>query len=245
MKNLLSISFKISSIILLQILLASCENNEEDQYLKDQIVGNWKSNNSYYKSYTFNDNNTFIDSAFYLYSENPSDFKVLEIISGDYLIKDGQLTFSSIQLVYYNGQDSEYSQGFSTTYDPLYNVSFDNDILILNQKDVFESINKSNSGIIGKWRHDKLVAVYDNNIENKYTGGSLYGIYDFKPDLSVKWEYDTKYDNITKTGNATTIYNLSESQLTINEWGLYNLDVSFSKSKMVWLYGDRTFERKH
>jgi hypothetical protein len=244
MKNLLSISLKTFSILVLLIIIASCEKNDEDQFLKDQIVGTWKSTNSYYKSYTFNENNTFIDTAYYLYSDNPFDYKVLEIISGDYLIKDGQLTFSNIRLVYYNGQESGYALGYSTTYDQLYNISFDNDILILNQKDVFEPINKSNSGIIGKWNHNKLVAVCDNNLENKYTGGSLYGIYDFKSDLSVNWQYETKYDNITKTGSASTNYDLSNSQLTINQWGLYNLNVSFTKTKMIWLYSDRTFQRK-
>lgn len=244
MKSLLSISLKASSIIILVIIIASCEKNEEDQFLKNQIVGTWESTNSYYKSYTFNVNNTFIDTAYYLYSDNPFDFKVLEIISGDYLIKDGQLTFSNIRLEYYNGQESEYSQGSSTTYDPLYNVSFYNDNLILNQKDIFESINKSNSGIIGEWSHDKLVAVCDKNIENKYTGGSLHGIYDFRSDLSVNWQYETKYDNITKTGSASTTYNISDSQLSINQWGLYNLNFSFTNNKMIWLYSDRTFKRK-
>jgi len=245
MKNVLTSFFKIFGILFLLITIASCEKNDEDIFLKTQILGTWKSTNSFYKSYTFNENNTFIDTAFSLKSNDPNDFKVYEIISGDYIIKDNQLTFSNIRLVYHDGLESEYLFGYSTSYDPLYNISFVNDILILNQKDIFESINKSSSGIIGKWSHDKLIAVCDKNLENPYTGGYLYGIYDFKSDLSVNWQYETKYDNITHTSNSLTDYKMSNSQLTINQWGIYDLDIIFTKNKMIWLYSDRTFERKN
>ena len=244
MKYLQPFGLKPLSVLALLIIFISCENNNDDQFLKDQIVGNWRSTNSYYKSYTFNENNTFIDTAFYLWSDDPFNFKVREIISGDYLIKDGLLTFSNIRLMYFDGQESGNVVGHSTTYDQLYNISFDNDILILNQKDIFEPINKSNSGIIGKWKHNKLVAVYDNNLANKYTGGSLYGLYDFKSDLSVTWQYEAKYDNITQSGGSSGNYDLLNSQLTINQWSLYNIDVLFTKTTMIWLYNDRTFQRR-
>jgi len=239
-----SLSLKVTSIMLLLVIFASCEKNEEDQLLKDQLVGTWKSTNSYYKSYTFNEDNTFIDTAYYLYSDNPFDFKVLAIISGDYMVENGQLNFSNIHLVYFEGQNNEYTQEYSTTYDPFYIVSSDEDILVLTQKDVFESVNKTNSGIIGKWTHDKLVAAYNKNLENKFTGGILHGVYDFKPDLSVNWQYETSYDDIVNNGNSTTTYDLTNSKLSINQWGLYDLNVSFTKNKMIWIYGDRTFQRK-
>lgn len=244
MKNLLSICFSSLSILFSLIMLPSCEKNDEDQLLKNQIIGTWKSTNSYYNSYTFYENNTFIDTAFYLYPDNPFDFKVLNIITGDYLIKDGQLSFSDIRLLYFSGQENESIIGYSTSYDPLYNISFSNNILILNQIDVFESVGFSNSGIIGKWTHDKLIAVFDKNAENKFTGGSLHGIYNFSPDLSVTWQYETRYDNITNSINTSATYNLVNSLLTINQWGLYDLNISFLKNLMIWLYPDRTFEKE-
>jgi hypothetical protein len=243
MKTLLSIRFKIFYLIILLFITASCEKSDDSQDLKDQIVGTWKSTNSYYKSYTFNDNNTFIDTTFRLKSDNPLEFYVFEIISGNYLIRDGQLTFSSIQLDYFDGQESEYVGGFSTTYDAVYNISFVNDILVLNQVDVFELVSLLNSGIIGTWNHNKLIAVYDKNLTNKFTGGTLHGIYDFKSDQSVTWQYETLYENITNTSKSSASYSVSGAHLTVNDWGLYDLNISFSKNKMVWLYPDRTFER--
>jgi hypothetical protein len=171
--------------------------------------------------------------------------EVSEIITGDYLISDGQLTFSNIRLKYVKGQESEYFAGYSTTYDAVYKVSFENDILILNQTDVFELVSLSHSGIIGKWNHNKLIAVYDSRIDNKFTGGSIYGIYDFKSDLNVDWQYKTNYDNTINTGGYSTSYNLAEKRLTINDWGVYDMNITFSKNRMVWIYNDRTFERKH
>jgi len=243
MKALLSSRFKICYLIIILFISTSCEKSDDSQGLKDQIVGTWKSTNSYFKSYTFRDNNTFIDTTFRL-EDNLFDFKVLEIISGNYLIRDGQLTLSNIQLNYFDGQDSEYVGGSSTTYDAVYNISFKNDVLVLNQVDVFELVGLSNSGIVGKWNHNKLIAVYDKNLANKSTGGTLYGIYDFKSDKSVTWQYETSYENIKNTSsNPSTAYNVSGELLTINDWGLYNLNISFSKNKMIWLYPDRTFER--
>jgi len=224
--------------------MASCEKNDESQALKDQLVGTWKSTNSYYKSYTFKDNNTFIDTAFTLTPDNIT-FKVREIISGNYLIKDGQLTFSNIQLDYFEGQESENIKGSSTMYDPVYNISFKNDILVLNQMDIFELASSSNSGIIGKWNHNKLVAAYDKTFTDKSTGGTVNGIYDFKSDQSVTWQYETLYDDFTYTGSSSATYNVFNDNLTINDWGLYDLSISFSKNKMVWLYSDLTFERRH
>jgi hypothetical protein len=244
MKDIAFRKITVYSVLIILILLVSCEKNEEDKLLKDQLIGTWKSTNSYYKSYTFNKDNTFIDTTYYLYSDNPFDFKVLEIIAGDYLVVNGQITFSNIQLSYFNGQENENNLGHSTTYDPNYNLSFEGDILVLNQKDVFEAINKTNSSILGKWSHDKLVAVYDKNLTNKSTGGTVHGIYDFKSDLSVDWQYETSYDNIVDSGNLTTVYDLTDSKLSINQWGLYNLTVSFAKNKMIWIYADRTFQRK-
>lgn len=244
MKSLQPASLKVTGILFLLIIFVSCEKNEEDKLLKDQLIGTWKSTNSYYKSYTFNKDNTFIDTAFYLQSEIPLDFKIIDVITGDYMIDNGHLTFSNIHLAYFEGQDSEYAGGYSTTYDPLYNISFEGDVLVLTQKDVFESVNITNSGIIGKWRHDKLFAVYDKNSDNKFTGGILRGVYDFKPDLSVNWQYETSYDNIVNTDNWTATYDLNNSSLSINQWGLYNLTVSYPTKMMIWIYHDRTFERK-
>jgi len=242
MKILLSIRFKIYYLGILVIIMASCEKSDDSQALKDQIVGTWKSTNSYYKSYTFNDNNTFIDTAFTL---NSTEFKVRAIISGNYLIKDGQLTFSNIQLDYFEGQDNEYVKGSSIMYDAVYDISFKNYILVLNQVDVFDLVSSSNSGIIGKWNHNKLVAAYDKDIPNKSSGGTVKGVYDFKSDQSVTWQYETSYYNFTYPGSSSASYNVSDDNLTIDDWGLYDLNISFSKSKMVWLYSDLTFERRH
>jgi len=242
MKSSPGLYLRILGILFLSILISSCEKNEDDQLIKSQLIGNWKSTNSYYKSYTFFDDNTFIDTAFCLVSENPSEFVVLEVISGDYIIANGQLKFSNIQFKYI--KDQYQKVGFSTMYDTKYIVSFDGDILVLNQEDVFESVDNSNSSIIGKWSHDKLIAVYDVDLESKFTGGTVQGLYEFKSDLSVKWQYKSLYGDIVKTGGSTTTYDLSNSCLNINGWGLYNLTVSFVKNKMIWVYGDRTFQRK-
>jgi hypothetical protein len=210
--------------------------------LKDQLLGTWKSTNSYYKSYTFNEDNTFIDTSFVL--NDQSILVPLDIISGKYSIKDGQLTFSNIYLKYSKGID-QFTAGFSTTYDPVYNVNVDGDNLTINQKDIFESLSNSNSGIIGKWRHNKLIAVYNILLENKYSGGTLNGIYDFRSDLSVNWQFDSSFEtNIVDPGNSTTTYQLTDSQLNINRWSIYNVTVAFAKNKMTWTYGNRTFQRR-
>lgn len=244
MKDPMPRNLNILIILVLLSALYSCEKNDDDQFIKDQIIGNWKSTNSYYKSYTFKENSTFIDTTFYLFSENPSIYRVKEIIAGDFKINNGQLSFSNIRLVYFNGQGNVNLLGYSTTYDPLYDISFDNDILVLNQKDIFNPLDKSTSSIIGKWKHDKLVAVYDKNLSNKFTGGYVYGIYDFKSDLTVNWQYETKYENIINTSSTSTTYDFADSRLNINQWGLYNLTISINKDKMIWLYSDRTFQKK-
>ena len=244
MKTLTGRKLNVCFLLIALMMIVACQKNEDDQLLKDQLIGTWKSTNSSYKSYTFNEDNTFIDTAFYLYSDNPFAFRVLEVISGDYQVDNGHLSFSNIQLIFYNGLEYEYSLGSSTTYDPDFIISFDGDILVLTQEDIFESVNKSNSGIVGKWSHDKLVAVYDKRLENKSFGGTVHGIYDFLPDLNVKWQYETSYDNVPYTYNSTAVYNMTDSKLSINQWSLYNLNVSFTKNKMIWTYSDKLFQRK-
>jgi hypothetical protein len=130
-------------------------------------------------------------------------------------------------------------------YDPVYNISFKNDILVLNQMDIFELASSSNSGIIGKWNHNKLVAAYDKTITNKSTGGTVNGIYDFKSDQSVNWQYETLYDDFTYTGSSSASYSVLDDHLTIIDWSLYDLTVSFQKNQMIWRYPDLTFERHH
>lgn len=241
MNRILIHYLRFFSILVFLIPLVSCEKNENDQLLKEKILGTWQSTNSYYKSYSFFDDNTFIDTAFYLISENPSTFEVSEIISGDYSIHDGLLMFSNINLVYVKGH-SELSS-FATTYDAKYIISFNADILVLNQKDIFTPLNNSSSEIVGKWAHNKLIAVLDKSTDNVFTGGLVKGIYEFKSDLSVTWQYKYSYENIEKTGGSAATYELENSNLTIINWGLYDLSVSFTKGDMVWIYGDRTFER--
>lgn len=244
MKTLLSIWFKATGVIALMLAICSCEKNDGDQDLKNQLLGTWKSTNSFYRSYTFNENNTFIDTAFFLSSTNPQIYEPMNVISGDYLIKNGQLIFSDIKLDYFHGMENEYVFRYLTTYDSLYNISIKDGYLNLRQKDVFEQVNNSNSGIVGEWSHNKLVAVYDKSNEDRQLGGTLYGLYDFKEDLSVNWQYEENYGNMTETGNWSTIYELSGSKLTISYWGLYNLEISFGTGKMVWLYEDRTFDKR-
>jgi len=81
MKNILQKSSRIFGVLVMLIILVSCE--KDDLLLRDQIIGTWKSTNSYYKSYTFNKDNTFIDTAFYLPTDDPFYFEVYEIISGN------------------------------------------------------------------------------------------------------------------------------------------------------------------
>jgi hypothetical protein len=245
MKWLKPQSLKASYILLLLIMFVSCKKKDDDQLIKSQLVGTWKSTSGYYKSYTFNENGTFRDTTFYLDSNNPFDFKILEIITGQYNVDNGEINFSNIKLEYFMGQENVTISGRSHAYEPTYNISVQGDNLVLTQKDVFESINSSNSGIIGKWSHDKLVGVYDNSLPNKFTGGTIHGVYDFKPDLSVTWQFETSYDNKVTTGNSTTAYDLTDSKLNINQWSLYNLKVSFTKNKMIWIYDESTFQRRH
>jgi len=87
--------------------------------------------------------------------------------------------------------------------------------------------------------------VYSIFLENKYSGGKLNGIYDFKSDMSVSWQFDSSFDNnIVDQGNSLTTYQLTDSQLNINNWSIYNVTVSFTKDKMIWTYGNRTFQRR-
>jgi len=243
MKTLFQSRLILLNILLSMILFVSCEKNDEDLSLKDQITGTWKSTDSYYKSYTFNKDNTFIDTTFYLPSSNPSYFEVSEVISGYYTIENGQLNFSDIRLEYFKGQDSENLLKYSSTYAPVYEISFNGETLVLTQKDIFEPVNKTTSGIVGKWINDKLVAVYNENTENKFTGGTLHGLYDFKENLSLNWQYEMSYDSGTDTGNSSTSYIFNNPILTIDQWGLHELTVSFSKNRMIWVYNDRTFKR--
>jgi hypothetical protein len=225
----------------LLVLLSSCEKDDGNASLKDQLIGTWRSTNSYYKSYTFFEDSTFIDTSFYM--ESPALFRVLEVISGDYSINNECLVFSNVHMLYFDGLEDEYVLGSGTTYDPVYNVSFRGDVLVLNQQDDFKPVRANNNGIIGKWSYDKLVAVYDKKLEIRCAGGTLYGIYDFDPDLNVYWQYEISYAGIVETSSSSTTYILNDSKLTVNQWGLYNINVSFKRDHMVWLYPDRTFER--
>lgn len=239
----LAVIFCISTVsILILNTLSSCEKNQEDQQLKDQLLGTWKSTNSYYKSYTFYEDNTFIDTSFVL--NDQSTLVPLDIISGKYFIKDAQLSFSDIALKY-SQSINQYTDGYYFTYDPVYDIKVEGDNLTINQKDIFESISNSNSGILGKWRHDKLFAIYNTLLENKYSGGKLDGIYEFKSDLSVIWLFDSSFDkNIVIPGSSMATYELTDSQLSINQWSIYNITAAFTKNRMIWTYRDRTFVRK-
>lgn len=229
----------ISALIL--NLLTGCENNEEDQQLKDQLLGTWKSTNSYYKSYTFKEDNTFIDTSFVL--NDKSVLVPLDIIAGKYSIKDGLLTFYDIYLKSSKSIE-QYTASYSFHYDPVYTINVQEDNLTINQKDIFESLSNSNSGIVGKWSHNRLFVVYSIFLENKYSGGTVNGIYDFKSDMSVNWQYNSPFDsNIIDSGNSTTTYQLTDSQLNINGWNIYNVTVSYTKNTMTWIYGNRTFQR--
>lgn len=233
--------FRYLCTLFLLVPLVSCEKSDNDQLLKEELIGTWRSTNSYYKSYSFFDDNTFIDTSFYLNSNNPKGFEVLEIISGDYTIHDRLLMFSNISLVYEKSQGE--LAGVTRTYDNRYLVSFNADILVLNQKDTFTPLNNDRSGIVGRWAHNKLFAVLDNSTDKIFTGDQLKGTYEFKSDLTVTWKYIYYYNNIENTGGSTATYELENSNLTINNWSLYNLSVSFTKGEMVWIYGDRTFSR--
>jgi len=237
------LAISISTIGILALnTLTSCEKNQEDQQFKNQLLGTWKSTNSYYKSYTFYEDNTFVDTSYVLNDE--SVLVPLDIISGKYSIKDGQLSFSDIALEY-SQSINQSTTGYYFTYDPVYDINVEGDNLTINQKDIFESISNSNSGIVGKWRHDKLFAIYNTFLENKYSGGKLDGIYEFKSDLSVIWQFDSSFDkNIVIPGNSKTTYQLTDSQLSINQWSIYDITVAFTKNRMIWTYGDRTFQRK-
>lgn len=231
-------------LLIALMMISACQKNDDDQLFKDQLIGTWKSTNSLYKIYTFNDDNTFIDTTFYLFSDDITGFKVDRIISGEYLVDNGQLKFSNIKMTYFRGEEDENTLSLSQMYEPNHNISFDGDILVLTQKDIFESNSNSNSGIVGKWSHDKLVAIYDKRIDYRSTGGTVKGIYEFLADNTVKWQYEVSYDNSVDEGNSSTVYNLIDSKLTINQWGLNDLSVSWTKNKMIWTYSDRTFQRK-
>jgi hypothetical protein len=227
-------------LVLLSVI--SCEQNDDDQILKEQIIGTWRSTNYWYRSYTFNQDNTFIDTLFEMHNNT---YTVREIISGNYKIENGELIFPSIQMSYVKGQENQYTVGFSDTYNPEFIISFQGDVLALKQKDVFELVSDQHSGIIGKWNHDKLVAVYNKNLQNVFTGGIVKGVYDFKSDLTVDWQYQIIYDNISENISHWKVkYDFIDPQLNIIDWSLYNVSVSFTKNKMIWLYNDLTFKKE-
>jgi hypothetical protein len=228
------------------IIILSCEKNDkisaEDAMIKSQLIGTWNSTNYYHKTMVFNQDNTFSDTTFDIYGDKPNEFQIGEVIKGTYKVEDRQLKVINIKLAYFKGQESPLNGGFTTSYEPLYNLIIDGDNLTIEPKVLLISIGKSDYNIIGKWSTKKVIAVYDNTLNNKFTGGIMMATWDFKADLSATYSYDYIYDNIIKTQNESIHYEFNDPDLYIKEYG-FNAKASFINNQMIWTYYASTYIR--
>jgi hypothetical protein len=247
MKNLTYSRLILYLFSFVLIILFSCEkddkNSAADALIKSQLIGTWNSTNYYHKTMVFNQDNTFIDTTFDIYGDKPNEFQVGEVIRGNYTVEDNQLKVIDTKLAYFKGQESSLNMGFTTSYEPLYNLILDGDNLTIEPKVLLTSIGKSNSTIIGKWSTQKVIAVYDNNLNNKYTGGIMKVTWEFKADLSAICSYDYIYDNIIKSYNESLHYEFNDPDFSIKEYG-FNAKAYFTNNQMIWTYYASTYKRK-
>jgi hypothetical protein len=247
MKNLTSTLTIVCLFSFVLIVLSSCEkdnkNSAADALIKSQLIGTWNSTNYYHKTMVFKQDNTFIDTTFDIYGDKPNEFQVGEIIKGNYKVEDNQLKVTDIKLVYFKGQESSLSLGFTTSYEPLSDLILDGDNLNVEPKVLLTAIGKSNTNIIGKWSTQKVIAVYDNNLNNKYTGGIMKVTWEFKADLTATCNYDYIYDNITKSFNESLHYEFNDPDFSIKEYG-FNAKAYITNNQMIWTYYASTYKRK-
>lgn len=232
----------VFSIGIILLFFSSCQKDKTENLFKSQLVGTWNSTNYNHTTMVFKQDNTFVDSTYYIFS-NPDAFQLGMVLTGNYVVDNDQLRLSNTRLLYFYGQDTQTNSGFSTSYEPLYNITFDGNILTLEPKVQLTLISGSNSKVVGKWNTEKLVAVYDNNLSNKFTGGIMKAVWEFKSDLTSTYNYDFIYDNITKSFNENINYEFNDPELFLKEYG-FTVNVTFKKNQMIWTYYGKTYERK-
>lgn len=247
MKNLTYPRLKVCILSFVLIVISSCEkdikDSEADALITSKLIGTWNSTNYYHKTMVFNEDNTFIDTTFNIFGDKPNVFQISEVIKGNFKVEDNQLKVTDIKLVYFKGQESSVNAGFTTSYEPLYSLILDDDNLSIEPKVLLTFIGKSNSNIIGKWSTQKLIAVYDNSLINKYTGGIMKVTWEFKADLSAACSYDYIYDNITKSHYESLHYEFNDPDFNIKEYG-FNAKAYFNNNQMTWTYYASTYIRK-
>ncbi len=196
-----TIDLKLGLLVLLSItiFLFSCEKNEDDlstdSLLKNELVGSWYISDS--KTISFNENNTFIDTTFAIFNDRPGEYQIHDIIAGNYSIENGQLNFSNIELLYCKAQENESVGSLYIVVEPICNINIDNNSLEIEANTIFSAVENSTSNIFGEWSFEVLIAVYDKNLENKFTGGTRDVLYNFESgsnelELNYKYTYDNK-----------------------------------------------------
>lgn len=244
MKNLIISKLTFLSILSVIITFSFCKKDDDslsnDNLIKNKLIGTWYIYN--YKTISFKTNNTFIDTSYALYNDKPNEYQITNILQGSYSIDNGQLKFSDIKLIYTKGQENVTLGSYYTELEPLNNLSFDNDKLVIEPKTSLSTELKTNS-IIGKWSSDELIAVYDKNLENKFTGGIKRSTFNFKSDSSVVCEYKFIYDNKVFSANDSVDFNFKSSVLSINQWN-FSVNVSFNDNQMFWIHSKEIYQKK-
>ena len=244
MKNT-AIVLSISLLIIAFISLVSCKKDEkcscEDKILQVQLTGTWKSVDYTNKIISFRSDSTFTDSLFYVFSDSPGGPLLGEVISGSYFVRNGQIEYNNLKMVYTRYRDLGYPQHFFS-YESLNDLQVNGDYLVLSPKTKLIASEKKNSSIQGKWYSNNLVAVYDQRLNQSFTGGIGNSIFEFTPDLQVNWKYEINYDTIHASSEQSTNYEFNNSILDLHQWG-FIVNVSFSKGEMFWVYYNQTFQK--
>jgi hypothetical protein len=240
---------KNTSILILLMTfssLASCKKVEncscEDKILQAQLVGTWKSLDYTDKIISFRLDGTFTDSLFYVFSDSISGPELGEVISGSYIVRDEQIEYSNLKLVYTKYRALGYPQHIFW-YEALNDLQLNGENLVLSPKTKLVALEKKNSSIQGKWHSNNLVAVYDQRLNQSFTGGSLNSTFEFTNDLQVNWNYEINYDTIHIPSELSTNYEFDNSILDLHQWG-FIVNVSFSKKgEMFWVYYNQTLQK--
>lgn len=247
LKKLTSSKLTACFFLAIIIVLVSCQKEDcispEDILLRNKIIGTWESTDYYYKKICFKNDNTFIDSSLFIYSARPGQIQIDEVITGNYSVRDAQLFLSGIKMAFSKTQFSPTVEIYKSVYEPLYNLTLEGENLIIEPKVHLVSNLKSNSNIVGSWSSDKLIAVYDRTLPNKFTEGLIKYIYNFESDLHVDCLQKVYYKNNVESKTETADYIFSNSKLSIYHWGFY-ANVTFTKNEMFWTFQARNYKKQ-
>lgn len=222
-------------IFVLPFILFSCSSENPVEPESSKIFGTWKISN--WETVTFNSNQTFSDTTFGIFPDNPNKVVVDYVYEGTYSLENNLITYREIKLTYSKGISEGNMTAFSAPvlqreYELKENSLYLSEVLILSPKDHYSVTINSN------WEAIFWAASYDRNANPQYNGGKVLATYNFIADSNI-CRYSLKYLFQNPFPDETAILTYTKDPVTIvYDYGFKPL-VILKDNKMYWYFSQQ------